>query len=553
MEQIIKISSEQGFSEQWVAADRGSAGPTLKLVDFIIPGNTGTYNLGDCFINLNMELVNTPNANGAIGGANGILSTDTALYNNDIYLEQNENTTISQICDCASLVRNAEMFSSERGMVESIQRVNILRQTLWNMENDKAEQRDGNNNLGGSQGRRGVGQQTSSMVQIMGGNVNVAGQADTSIQAQGISRDFRINLSDLFGVGSALWNSDVYGSTRIHLELDMGDLNIVQLGGIEDATDFVGQGKNWGEIITQTAVVATTIIGQGNNPLVTAIVYDDYQLNLPFYVGQLVVVGFTIGATLTEVTVVISAIKYGDGTNNTNPPSNTAGNVQIFTRTPVHTVPAGAAQTLSDIFVKAALSTAATAGAVPGDQIRVNNAEIVLTNLPTVVGPDSIDYTTYSTEEVQGNNQLTFNKQIICEPNAQNLIVVNSDSGQNDINRLWTNYRLAINNEDVAGNRDINIGSTLHRDRVLRFFNNRSQNVSNMSFNTVQANTPQGAPGAAGGGTTNQGPFGPILETLPITQQSKIVNIKLSQSNGADPTKQGAQDVTFFKELVSTI
>lgn len=552
MEQIIKISSEQGFSETWVAADRGGGnkgGPTLKLVDFIIPGNTGTYNLGDCFINLNVELLNT--LNGVTVDGTNILASDTALYNNDIYLEQNENDQISHVADCATLVRNAEMFSAERGMVESIQRVNVLRGVLWNLENDKAEMECGNNNLGGSQGRRGVGQQTSSMIQIMGGNANVADQIDQTIQARGISRNLRINLSDLFGVGSALWNSDVYGSTRIHLELDMKRLNIAQLGGDEDTTifDAANQNKFWGQMVDYTAASGLGQLGAGDTlgvskPLITSILYDDYQMNLPFYVGQLVTVSFTIGGTPgTPVERVITGLKYNNGTNNTNPPSQTEGQVLITFRTPIIT--AGAGADVTAILVKASKSQVATAGAVDGDRIRVNNAEIVLTNLPTVEGPDSIDYTTYSTEETQGAGagSLTFNKQIICEPNAQNLLVVNLDSNENDINRLWTNYRMAIDNVDVVGNRDIVRGSTLHRDRVLRCFNNRGQNISNMSFNTLQGNSAQGDPGGANG---NQNPWGPICETLPITQQSKIVNFKLVQT-------VGTEDVVFYKELVSTI
>ena len=157
MEQIIKVSSEQGFSETWVAADVGTSPPTQELLDFIIPGNSGTYDLGKCFININVEVVATNETQAATAGAT---SADTALYNNDIVLEQNDNTTIKYMADAASLVRNAEMFSAERGMVESIRRVNVLRGMLWNMESDKAEQHDGNNNLGTFQGRRGVGQQS---------------------------------------------------------------------------------------------------------------------------------------------------------------------------------------------------------------------------------------------------------------------------------------------------------------------------------------------------------------------------------------------------------
>ena len=158
--------------------------------------------------------------------------------------------------------------------------------------------------------------------------------------------------------------------------------------------------------------------------------------------------------------------------------------------------------------------------------------------MPSVTGPSSIDYRTYSTEETQGSSQTPFTKQIICEPNAQNLFVANCNTGQND-HKAWTRYRMAINNNDVAGNRDINVGTPLHRDRVLRTFNNRGQNVSNMSFKQIQVAAPQGA-------NQNQSAWGPIFETLPLTQNDKIVNFRIEQGGGAE-------DVIFYKELVKSI
>tara|TARA_R110002033_G_scaffold13_2_gene479 strand:- start:455 stop:1111 length:657 start_codon:yes stop_codon:yes gene_type:complete len=150
------------------------------------------------------------------------------------------------------------MFSANRGMVESISRVNTLRQLLFNIENDKAEQHDGNLNLGTFFGRRGPSNGTSHLLQIMGSNTSVGGTVDPTITASNTRRDLRIPLSDLFGVGSALWNSDVYGSTRIHLELDTSRLRIEQLGGSEDTTNFqpAGQNRTYGAMLDNTAASA---------------------------------------------------------------------------------------------------------------------------------------------------------------------------------------------------------------------------------------------------------------------------------------------------------
>ena len=541
MESIIKISSEQGFSETWAPADVATAPPTQKLLDFIIPANTGTYDLAKCWINVNAEVV--PSANTNETNITGLQPNSTALYNNDIVAET-DSAGSNRVCtDFASIVRNADMFSANRGMVESISRVNTLRQLLFNIENDKAEQHDGNMNLGTFFGRRGPSNATSHLLQIMGSNTSVAGTVDPTITASNTRRDLRIPLSDLFGVGSALWNSDVYGSTRIHLELDTSRLRIEQLGGSEDTTNFqpAGQNRTYGAMLDNTAASAALggppQLPDGNDlgvdaPLVTAISYDDFELQMPFYVGQAVEVAFTNTAGAQTAYAQISGIEYNQGTNLTNPPAGTR-KVRIYTAGTLYNNGTGAAENITGITVKALRSTAAT------DKILINNAEIVLTQLPSVNGPDSIDYRTYSTEETQGIAGLTsFNKQIMVEPNAQNLLVAHCNSGETLPSREWTSYRMSIDNVDVSGNRDIVYNKPLHRDRIARTFNNRGQNISNFSLNAIKI-------GAQQAGDANQLALYPIYETLPLTQAQKIINFKLNAP--------AIQDVVFFKELQKTI
>jgi len=253
---------------------------------------------------------------------------------------------------------------------------------------------------------------------------------------------------------------------------------------------------------------------------------------MPFYVGQAVEVAFTNTAGAQTAYSQISGVEYNQGTNLTNPPAGTR-KVRLYTAGTIYNNATGAAENITGITVKALRSTAAT------DQIRINNAEIVLTQLPSVNGPDSIDYRTYSTEETQGIAGLTsFNKQIMVEPNAQNLLVAHCNSNETLPAREWTSYRMSIDNVDVSGNRDIVYNKPLHRDRITRTFNNRGQNISNFSLNAVKI-------GAQQAGDANQLALYPIYETLPLTQAQKIINFKLNAP--------AIQDVVFFKELQKTI
>ena len=531
MEQILKIQSEQGFSETAKPTEFNNS----KLIDLIIPGNTGSYDLSKSYVNLNMGLVNAPSADQPASA----VTTDTALYNNEIIYNGNlGGTDPSTIVPCSAIVRNADMFSANRGMVESIRRVNTLRQILWNLENDKAEQHDGLDKFGTFQGRRGVKNQTSSLVQIIGSNVNNAGNASTK-KAHALSRDFRIPLSDLFGVGNAMWNSDVFGDTRIHLEIEPNLLSIDHLGGEESTTPFdaTGVNKNFGQCVDYNGGGAGNLgagveLGTATAPLILSIPYFDPQLDCPFYVGQAVkasATGATTGAS-GNIFSVIDSITFFGKTNGTNPP---AGDqlCRVVLRDLVMT--GGAGGEAVTLIILDALQSNNTL-----DQIIINRAEIVLSQMPGVDAPTGIDYRTYSTEETQGNGQESYNKQIVVEPNCQNLIIASVPSGKTAPQFAWTSYRLAINNVDVCGNRDVAYNKSLHEDRILRFMNNRGQNVSNMTLHQVSTQKIQE-------GGANQIDYYPILETMPLTQGEKLVNLELNSA--------GAEDIIFYKELVKSI
>ena len=541
MESVIKIESEQGFSETWTPADFVNNPAQQKLLDFIIPAGTGTYDLGKSWVNLNVEILDKGTAGAGEAATTGATSADTALFNNGISMNDQNSTGTRMLVDPASLVRNADMFSAERGMVESIRRIDTLRQLLWNIENDKAEQKDGVDMLGNSFGRRGPGNKTSSLIQIMGGNTKVDGTAEPSITASRTARDLRINLSDLFGVGSALWNSDVYGDTRIHLEIEPNRLHINRMGGLEDVTTFdpTGQNKFFGQMEDYTTAGLGQLgaggdLGLTGNPLVTSILYENYQLDMPFYVGQSINVSYDLAGPTTETAnVVIESIEYNLGTNNANPPAGTK-QVRIFTRTSIKNNATAGPIDVSNILVKANLSTEAT------DQIRINRAEIVLTQTPSQTGPSSIDYTTYSTEEIQGNDNTSLTQQLIVEPNAQNLLMAHCDSPGTAPIQAWKSYRMAINNADVCGNRDVLYGSPIHRDRIQRTFNNRGQDIRNFSLTGIDVEASQQQP------VNQQKLITPVYETLPLTQSSKIVNFRLD-------SVAGAKELVFYKELVKTI
>jgi hypothetical protein len=413
--------------------------------------------------------------------------------------------------------------------------------------------RNGLDKSGVFQGRRGTGNFTSTLIQNIGQNVDAAGNANTNQKAQRLSRDFRIPLSDLFGVGNAIWNTDYFSETRIHLEAQPNQLFIERLGGNEN-TDTVN-GIAWGSMMSyNTTQLATfpqnTGLGLEAAPLFTDIVYTDPGLDFPFYVGQSVVCEFTSSGTMTAPTTgnIIESIEYITPAAkarleaaNANLTNLVVGTVKIVFRNAIATSDA-TANLLTAITLKASLSQAAT------DEIVINRAELVLSEVDEA-GPMGFDYTTYTTEEVQGHAGLTnLNKQVMVEPACSNLIVANCPSGSIMADRPWLFYRMAIDNVDQTGNRDVIWGESIHKNRMERFFKNRDQRFTNSSLRQIACNQPARAYGAAPAAGGNQNAWYPILEAMPITRDTKIVNLELQGTTGNEP-----QDLIFYKEIQRSI
>ena len=559
-ERILKLQSDQNFAE--VAVPYAF---TQKLIDFRIPASGMTYDLSKSYINLNMQVDSVGNLDSNGAAIPGAVASDTALFNNDISFASKANGAgAKRLASNSQLVRNADMFSASKGMVESIRRVNTLRNVLWNLENDSAEMRNGLDKSGVFEGRRGTGNKTSTLIQNIGQNVNAAGVADTTLKAQKLSRDFRIPISDLFGVGSSLWNTNYFSETRIHIELQPNQLFIEQLGGSEDTDTFDGQANTpaWGAMQSYdggASTLATFPQGKGlgtvDAPLITTLIYDDVGLNFPFYVGQAVECAFanSVGAgsggmvapatgnIIESIEHITNAVKTrlvaADATLYTN---LVVGTVLIIFRNAIAT--AGAVvQNLTAITLKASKGAAT-------DTITINRAELVLSEVDSD-GPMGMDYTTYTTEETQGHaglNNLT--KQVMVEPACTNLIVANCDTGDLMSNQPWLYYRMAIDNVDVSGNRDIVWGESIHKDRMGRFFKNRNQRFTNSTLRQIACNVAQRAYGAGPGAPGNQIAFYPILETMPLSQGTKIVNLELQGTTGNDP-----KDLVFYKEIQKSI
>ena len=533
MEKIIKLQSDNQFSEEAVPG----AFTTCKLLDFTIPGNA-TYDLSKSFIAINIELLPANPVAGPPVGINTQATPDTALYNTG--LRMNSDGGNAYVQQAASLVRNCQLESQNRGMVESIRRVDTLRQALFYLENDKQANQERLENIGAQQGRRGPANFTTSHVQAVVRNVDNADNAQLGLKSVGIDRDYRIPLSDLFGVGNAMWNGQVYGPTRMHLEMNTNLLALQNMGGLEDVTNGPGVAQKYGEALQQVAVAQ----GVPLSTFQTALLYKDYGLNFPFYVGQAISVVVTDsvangGAAQPAISVIIDSIQYSNNNNLANPGGDER--MTITTRTSYYTTPGAQGNANIDIKFKALGANLATS------LIRINKADLVLAEQVGVSGPSEIDYRTY-VSEIQVATGANYFHQYSVEPEAQNLILCSCNTNQIAPTRDWYDYRISIDNIDQTGNRSVEYAGNLHQDRIMRFFNNRGQNIDNLSLSMIDTSAIQGNSNA---NRDNQVDYYPLLETLPITPVAKDVQIQMV--GGALGAPAALQDIILYKECVRTI
>ena len=532
MDEVIRITSNQGFSASWVAKTGVAATPvttpkTLNLCDFVIPRG------------LNVDLTKSYIAfNGQINSDDGNAKTNAQF---DLATGAVASPLVSNQINVpvAALVRNCNL-QNNRGMVESVRRVDTLNCGLFGLLENAEGRKNNLNTFANYQGGRGVGNRTSYLLNPVTNNTSNDGSTTnaqhTSVE---LARDLKIPLAEIFGVGnSTSYSTDVFGETRIHLETNFQNLSARVLGGNE-ATDLgFDETSSWGSMVAQNAIAD----GADATALETTLPYDDFQYTMPFFVGQHVVANATQSAGTafgTDVDCEISAIQFQTD-NTTTPPTGLTKCFITLARTdgtPFYTNDAGGGNpsNLTGITLKAYTGQALTCV--------INRAELVL-QVTEAPSDKSITFDTWTTEEDQGNGQTNFHRAYHLEGDCTMWMVGLCESNQILPAKDITSYRFAINNEEETGNRDIVMaqaatqGSALQYDRLIRALDHQS----GMGFRNSQLKFyhADGTQAAAYNKAVSM-----IAETAPATADSKILNLNIVSG--------GLEDIRIFKSVQRTI
>jgi len=537
MEQIIRVRSTNAFSDSNIAIDSNNVGlipgghhpMNQKIVDFKIHGNSGIYDLSQSYMVLNARMVtvnNTADA-AAINGDKSVLAS--LSYDTDGSATAGSPGQRA-VVPHSSLVRNIQMYSQSRGMIESVRRQNLLKNTRYNIEKSPRAKFDDPYSFNKSmQDMQQVNNTwNSSASQIVGVNTNVNQVVDTNGSKRKTDFELRIPLHSILDFARIdEYDTAHYGETSIHMELAMDklvevdstfDSNYRTQNGFDGANP-IGQCDNKG------AGAADAFVTLSQTVL-------DPDAECPFYVGQQCDVQSTnsVGPATNNVDAYITQISFDHGGVNQAPPTNSKKITLFFNK---------------NVVTAAGTATAITVAAKRTDEhgYDINFAELVLVKRNDVAsGPKEIDYTRFTVQEDNAIGLTTHKKTYFVEGNCQTLFIVGTNSAKDIPNpaNAFTKYRMAVNGVDVAGNRDIEIGSSLHRERIARAYKNRGVRVEDERLATIL-------------NTQNQEfdlsgilPMSVICETMPLTAEQKLVEVEITGAAALD-------EIILYKELAVSV
>ena len=508
-DKIIKLVSNQ-------------AGPftaTSNLVDIDIPAD-GSYDFSKSFINLYAR-INTTDANN--GGKVGIW-IPRVQANNDAGAAQDDH--FYNVC----FVKNASLSTQLKGRLEDINRVDILRQNLNELTMSRAD----------LMGLDHVAALPTADVTNGGlGGLYRELHTEGAAKSRELVAPIKIPLSQLFNLGSLQqYPASKLGKTRIHLELNVQNFSPTSTAKPPAAAPAAA---NFATVNRPAGAPAnfnvTSLTSNDGHPLLD---------QSPYFVGQrLQITSTKTGSAAATVERIITGISRSAANNTLTLTFD--GNIDVLT----------VGQTLSEVKV----FRYATA---PAMTFSIDYAQLVLQKVANPgKAPNVINYTTFSTEQAQGNGAINFQRQFQLEPNAVNVFLMfpakrltnaPADTGLGSFsssNLTLRSARLRLDNEDLT-NRDMQIATAdntshagkalLLHDRLMMALMNggyRLKNVGLTNLNRLAASPAD---------QRNNGRRLTIVgNPVPVTPTEKLLQVNLAA------TATGVEDMILYKQLTQTL
>ena len=558
MNRIVKIQSNEG----------GTFSSNVNRVSWTIPDGK-YYDLSKSYINFIMSV--------PVEAGKGVVQPILGMA-----LDSGAVTDRNHWHPNSALVRHVK-FSNEAGLVENIQRCDILSTNLKTYEVDDD----------GVQG--GMYQnlfQVADPSGSIGGLFSEQHKEGAVVSRQLDRQPVKVKCSDLMNFWkNKQYNANKYGRSRLEVEMNLQRLVPAQAlgatkqggGGAAFDADSVKQwqddGKNNNHFRDLTATfgndnstvkkIQISANGTASN------VFNRLEDQNKFWVGQQIFIKGTItnaapqvANLATGVVRTIVGIEYdrGDG-------------VGMKDVDPAVPVPKNSVTLTLDT----GLVTAALTGAMTVTNIQcvgvdatisepiVDYAELVLEEIasPDMDGASApVSYTTFSTEEFDTPMTKNFHRMFYAEPEAITLYITAPSSGANgddgsilSLQKNFNNYRLRIDNKDTSsrnielrvgdGTNSVRTNDSLHLHKQMTALANsgkRSRNLLEKVLTTGGDPEEVGVYNGSGVPVSQSDSVFLIGQVLPRTQREKQVQVVINS-----PTASGVQRLVLFKELERVI
>jgi hypothetical protein len=474
------------------------AGPftdNQNRVSFEIPSN-GVYDLSESYINLNTQLDYTDDGT----NGNGVYVID---------LEWDTGVSYHPTFANASVVKNALIRNSKNGMIENIRRVDQLSNVM-----------------------RTYGQ---SVLQDVGKSYKAASNQNSNINLNqySIYRDInkvgvvkskqnniapiKIPLKDVFDFCAQASEIDTGRSGAITIEME---LNINKLRAIQRQNS-----SDWPSALTADSAFADANTEGNANQITTALKFRSLDQSV-FYVGQKLLItaeGAGGAGDITDEEAVIDSIVWNADKTLTIEFEEKWGDI-------------GAGESYTKIEVKTKDVVLAEVG------VNINFGEIALLQLAKTSSDfDTIEYSTFSTEQTNGNGLQNFQRQFQVEADSDAVIIVFPDAETELISVSdITESRLRLDNVDLT-DRNVDSYSPLHYDRINASMTQMKRTLRNLIENaghTEESDFKESI-------IDEEGEQLIIMAPLVQKLQEKLLQVNLT-------SQAGVEQITLFKHLPRT-
>lgn len=177
--------------------------------------------------------------------------------------------------------------------------------------------------------------------------------------------------------------------------------------------------------------------------------------------------------------------------------------------------------------------------------LEFNFAEIVVVALPkTSSDIDVIEYSTYSTEETNGNGLTSFQNQYSVEPACDGVVIAFPDATELiSNNKHIKDFRLRLDNEDLT-DRNVGVESPLYYDRINMTMTNFKMKMKNIYQNNGQTDDNWG-------GTYGEEDLDIVSIMSPLVQKTQPFDKQLQVNIDAtlNAPSAGVTKLVLFKHI----